>query len=265
MGKRSKLSRDDYPVCNADNCKNKSKHYTLYNSKYGYYCKRHYSQIKEMGKIYEKTKFDKHDYTVINDYAEVYVNDVEHNNKISFLVDLSDLEMVLRYKWHITTNGYVNTRIKENGVSANLVLHKYVMGYDFLDEDVMIDHRDRVKTNCRKANLRVCDKVTNGYNTKISSNNKSGVKGVFATKNNSYMSYIANDTSIGGRISKKFKLFDEAVKHRIILEAMYAKEFSSNYNPQTQTIQLTYLSHDDNIQTYVECDLSGNIIQFKKL
>lgn len=47
-------------------------------------------------------------------------------------------------------------------------------------------------------------------------------------------------------------------------ELEYFKEFSPNYNPHTNTLQITYLSHDDNKQTYIEMNMKGNILKFKK-
>ena len=68
-----------------------------------------------------------------------------------------------------------------------------------------------------------------------------------------------------GKIRKRFDSFDDAVKFRLQNESILFKEYSNNYNPQTQTIQLTYTSHDDSLQTYIEVSLDGQIIQFKKL
>ena len=59
--------------------------------------------------------------------------------------------------------------------------------------------------------------------------------------------------------------FDEAVKIRLIEESKLFKEHSNNFNHESQTLQLTYYSHDDSKQTFIESDLQGNIIKFEKL
>lgn len=60
--------------------------------------------------------------------------------------------------------------------------------------------------------------------------------------------------------------YDKAVENRIISEALNFEVMAqlSNYNPTTNTIQLTYLSHDDNKTTHIEVDLEGNILKFEK-
>jgi hypothetical protein len=58
--------------------------------------------------------------------------------------------------------------------------------------------------------------------------------------------------------------FDKMVIARIKGEAEYFGEYSNNFCILTNTIQLNYISHDDNKQTFIECDLQGEIIKFEK-
>jgi hypothetical protein len=120
------------------------------------------------------------------------------------------------------------------------------------------------KSDNRLSNLRVADDSKNEMNKGIRSNNTSGVKGIsFDKSRNKWWGEILRQDK--GKIRKRFESFDDAVIFRIKNEAELFKQYSNNYNPQTKTLQLTYLSHDDNLQTYIEVDLQGNLIEFTKL
>lgn len=100
----------------------------------------------------------------------------------------------------------------------------------------------------------------------MQSNNSTGVVGVVSVKHNNTSPWMPM-IKISGKITRLGTeySFDEAVKKRLIAEAELFKEHSNNYNFDTQTLQLTYISHDDNLPTFIEVDLQGNILQFKKL
>jgi hypothetical protein len=243
-----------YPECSVDFCSNKSTH----KYKGVYYCGRHFSQIIETGKILNRTKFDKNEIRILDGWCEMDLYDASHNVVDICYFDKNLYDEISKYKWFSDRQGYVVRKDAET--NKRISMHRYVMGI-LGDSSKIVDHLNRNKSDNRLCNLRLVDDSKNEMNKEIRSNNTSGVKGV-SKKRNSWTSEIKiNDI----KHRKVFKIFDDAVKNRIILEAIYFKEYSNNYNFDTQTIQLTYLSHDDQCQTFIEVSLQGDIIQFKKL
>ena len=59
-----------------------------------------------------------------------------------------------------------------------------------------------------------------------------------------------------------YNTFDDAVKARLKAEIKYFGEYSPNYNPDTKTIQLTYHSHSDNKDRFIEYSLQGDLLQW---
>lgn len=67
------------------------------------------------------------------------------------------------------------------------------------------------------------------------------------------------------RYSKSSKSFDDGVKNRMMFESIHLGINSHKYKKDTETLCLKYMSVDDDKQTFIECNLSGEIINFKKL
>ena len=85
------------------------------------------------------------------------------------VVDLADISIVIGRRWCRTRSGYPVTRIDGQVV----YLHRLLIPGNFL-----VDHRDRIKLNARRENLRACSTAENCRNTKLGKNNRSGFKGV---------------------------------------------------------------------------------------
>ena len=184
-----------------------------------------------------------------------YRNDGSIKNTYTF--DINHYEDVNKYKWYSNAYNYATTLINDK------VYYLHDIIYNNIDKTMKIDHIDGNVFNNLDKNLREVTTQQNAFNSKISKNNTSGVTGVH--KNNSLNGWIANIHLDSNRVLKFSKSFDKAVKYRLIFESKYSKEYSYNYNRDTNTIQLTYLSHDDNKQTYIEVDMDSNIIKFEKL
>lgn len=91
------------------------------------------------------------------------------NNKGITLVDDEDFDLLNRYSWYNNGHDYACRR-GEDG--QHLPIHYQLLGVK------MVDHIDRNKLNNQRFNLRATDYGTNRQNSKISSNNKSGYRGV---------------------------------------------------------------------------------------
>ena len=81
-------------------------------------------------------------------------------------------------------------------------------------------------------------------------------------KRETYISTVGHTVLIG-----TFDSYDEAVMQRLITEAKMFGELKNNlnYNPHTQTFQITYINPQDSLTTYLEVSLDGQILQFTKL
>lgn len=209
----------------------------------------------------KRTKFDSNEIIECESYFKIYTYDKFGNINNVGLFDKDDIGIISKHKWFSDKQGYMATRISKDGARKRISMHRLIM--NMLDSNEILDHINQNKSDNRKQNLRVSDDSKNEINKSISSNNKSGIRGV--SWDRSRNKWYSETVTKLKRIRKRFLYFDEAVAHRIKVESIYFKEFSPNYSAETNTIQLTYTSHDDNLKTFIEVDLQGNILKFEKL
>lgn len=230
--------------------------YVFYNKDAGMMlCNRHAQQIRRRGKILTRTLLTPNEFIVHTDDVEIVLFDINSNIAGSTYIDKDDYEKCKKYKWRLNSMGYAVA-----GDNSEILLHRYVMS---VKQDESIDHMDKNKLNNKKSNLRIASQELNAINKSMQSNNTSGVTGVNWNKEKSGWDVQLRKKDF--KFNKRFKIFDKAVQTRIIKESKYFKEYSPNCNHNTNTIQLTYLSHDDNKKTYIEADMEGNIIKFEKM
>lgn len=74
------------------------------------------------------------------------------------LVDAEDFVEVNKYKWHLTKNGYVESKID----SRNVPLHQNIMGK--ASKTMLIDHINGNKLDNTRTNLRFASRHQNGQN-----------------------------------------------------------------------------------------------------
>ena len=94
-------------------------------------------------------------------------------------VDDEDYELVQTKKWSAYKNcrvWYVATYWREGGRVRSLSMHQFLLGSR---PGQLIDHKDNNGLNNTRSNLRVATHAQNAGNRRLSSNNKSGFKGVF--------------------------------------------------------------------------------------
>ena len=113
-----------------------------------------------------------------------------------------------------TSRGYLVIRINRKLYSNHRLIWLWVYGYF---PENQIDHINRIRSDNRIENLREVTQTCNNRNCGMSSNNKSGVTGVFwDEKNGKWLSNI--------RLADKTKYlaycsdFTEAVAHRLAAE-----------------------------------------------
>lgn len=91
------------------------------------------------------------------------------------IVDRKDYEKVMRYKWLLSSGGYVITQ----RTGRQIMMHRLITG---LDTHITVDHANRNPLDNTRKNLRVATYSQNAINSKVPVNNRSGYKGVFFKK-----------------------------------------------------------------------------------
>ncbi len=85
------------------------------------------------------------------------------------IVDREDYQWASQRKWCCGSNGYPRA-------DRNMYLHKLITGTEGSNE---IDHANGNKLDNRRNNLRRCNHSQNMWNTKVTRENKLGVKGIW--------------------------------------------------------------------------------------
>lgn len=104
-----------------------------------------------------------------------------------------------------------------------ILLHRYILN---AQDDSEIDYVNRKPIDCRKCNLRFCNRTQNNFNHGIRKDNSSGVGCSFLKNRNKWQARIA----VNGKIISlgNFEHYEDDVKARMIAEQKYCKEFSIN-------------------------------------
>lgn len=161
-----------------------------------------------------KSKQKQNEYEVCGDYVIIYTSKNE-----PFLVSIEDFWKVKNITWHISNNGYVVNKTRQNGA---ILLSRLIMDSPL---GLFIDHQNGDKTNNIRDNLRIATQSENAINHKISGYNTSGVIGVSWNKRDKkWEAYITKNkirTHLG-----YFENFDDAVKTRKEAEETYFGEWS---------------------------------------
>ena len=113
----------------------------------------------------------------------------------------SDYELLIRWKWHRHKQGYA----VRNSSSNHISMHQQIMGKK---EGFEIDHKDRIKLNNTRDNLRFVTRSQNNLNRPVDPRNKVGHNGISKLSTGSFRV----------RLSKKdlgrYKTLEEAIEVR---------------------------------------------------
>ena len=133
----------------------------------------------------EKTKETKKKYNVFQTKGDVSVGYT--TSGITFLIDTEDLDRVSKYCWNKNNQGYIVSRIGNKIIR----LHRFILN---INDERIIDHKNRDKTDNRKMNLRIATKQQNNINRGAPRNNTTGVKGIRKSANGKkYVAQIGKD------------------------------------------------------------------------
>ena len=95
------------------------------------------------------------------------------------LVDDGDYEKVNKYKWYLSSRGYVvRTRVVAEG-KGSMRIHRFLMNCPV---NKMVNYKDMDTLNNQKSNLRLCTRAQNSYTRGLQKSNTSGYKGVTWSK-----------------------------------------------------------------------------------
>lgn len=159
-------------ICKIYNCEKKVKANGL--------CSRHCEQVRLYGKVLSRTKNDPNEIEIKEDFALIHLYDFNCNVIAKAIIDLEDIDKVKQYKWSLSDYGYART-------VNNIKLHHVI-----LETTEMHDHKNTIKLDNRKENLRPCNISENQQNKNIAANNTSGAKGVSWHKRfKKYSAYIS--------------------------------------------------------------------------
>lgn len=101
-----------------------------------------------------------------------------------FIFDVDDFDIVSKYTWHKTSNGYICNKNK----SKYTVLHRLIMNPP---DGIDIDHINHDKCDNRKENLRFATRSQNLVNRRYK--NKTGYRGVVSLPSGRFVAQIGDD------------------------------------------------------------------------
>ncbi len=139
-------------ICNVDGCNNKVYAKGL--------CVRHYNQIRCSGKILKRFRNDKNEYEIYSSKVLISIYNKKSEIIEKAIIDKDDIEKVSKYKWHVLSNGYIATTLKNRKL---LLLHRYITN---CPEGKVVDHINHDRSDNRKINLRICTTKENAQNRK---------------------------------------------------------------------------------------------------
>ena len=147
------------------------------------YCGKHYKQIRDFGKIRERTIHDPNEFIIDGNICWVIL----YNQKC---VEIARAKFDVKYyeqiytselKWDLHIKGYAIAHwYDEDGIFQHIFLHQAIiqLSEQEIPNGCDIDHKDRNPLNCLDNNLRFCTVSENNQNNTIRKDNKSGQKGV---------------------------------------------------------------------------------------
>jgi hypothetical protein len=181
-----------------------------------YMCGKHYSQMLQYGQILTKTKFDKNEIIIKDNFAEVVLYDKANREIARALIDIEDIDKVNKHKWHLSKHGYAVCN------SSAIRMHRLIM--DVTSDNDQVDHENTKRLDNRKSNLRVCNNQQNSRNKGVSRSNTGFIGVSYQKRDKNYQAHIKVDYEkiyLGTS-----KIIEEAIKLRLEAEFKYFGKYS---------------------------------------
>ena len=116
---------------------------------------------------------------------------IDLNRGYQALVDDEDYELLSQWNWtaHIARQGRVvyAVRYLRKPHRHSIGMHRFIMN---APKGMEVDHINGNSLDNRRSNLRICSRIQNSWNMKLSKSNTSGFRGVYKYRNGK--SWIAN-------------------------------------------------------------------------
>lgn len=147
------------------------------------------------------------------------------NNKTHFFFDKEDYEKIKKYSWWYDGRYVCAHSLKNDKYTTKILrLHRVIM--DIEDrEDIEVDHKNLVRYDCRKVNLRKASPLENARNKDYSPISTTGIVGV-RRENNKWLASI-NVENKNIRLGLYEKI-EDAAEARLEAEIKYFGEFRYN-------------------------------------
>lgn len=155
------------------------------------YCKKHYMQMYNHGKIIKRTIYDPNEYVIYDDYAECITYDKNGNEAARIKVDLNKVEELKQFKIYIRRQGGDTWYAAVNFKNKKVLLHRYLLDVHNQEYSTkcVIDHINGDKLDNRLENLRICEHKDNMKN--IRKNGK--IIGISKLKNGKWAARIMHN------------------------------------------------------------------------
>lgn len=129
--------------------------------------------------------------------------------KYTFVSDC-DYEMLMRYRWHLDSQGYAGARI--DGVLWRM--HRFIMKPP---KGMVVDHDNDRKLDNQRDNIQICTPSQNQMKRRLGVNNRWGYRGIFKTDCNKWKARIMvnyKEIHLGNHKTKEeaARAYDEAAK-----------------------------------------------------
>lgn len=180
------------------------------------------SGIRSCGCLYNDTRFE-----IAKKYCTYDLENYDFgigycNNGTYFFFDKEDYKKIKEYSWWYDGRYVIaHTLARDNYTTDIIRMHRVVMNIGDR-EDINIDHKNLIRYDCRKINLRVATDVENSQNKDYSYMSSTGVAGVRKENGKWLASITANRENI--RLGL-FEKFDDAVNARKEAEIKLFGEF----------------------------------------
>jgi len=201
-------------VCGISNKETKVYHYKKYNMTL---CNKHFCQMREYGKILNKTRMELNDYILYDTYAEIILYDKNNEEKSRAIIDIEDVDKCKYYRWGCNGGKY----------SITIVDKKVLQLQNFiLDYEGKIDHRNRNPLDNRKENLRYATHQENNRNVTKAKNKSSDYIGITYDKEKDKWRARINIGNNNVIHLGYYENIDDAIIERLKAEKKYFKEFA---------------------------------------
>ncbi|UEP43181.1 HNH endonuclease [Burkholderia sp. B21-005] len=111
------------------------------------------------------------------------------SNGHEIIVDDDDFERLSAFSWRVNPRGYAVRYAIENGRKVEIKMHRSVLNIEKGNAQ-MVDHKNRIKIDNRKENLRLCTHAQNGWNMGKRKRNTTGYKGANRMPNGRFAAQI---------------------------------------------------------------------------